>query len=98
MSRILALLLFFNANVFGQIAAGNEKYDQKQYADAANAYEKVPPAQRNATTYNRLGVSYHLSNQFRAAETAYKNALRLQSDNAEARNNLAALYYSQNKF
>src|SRR5262249_25524049 len=98
MGRLLAVLLFVSANSFGQVAAGNEKYDQKQYADAANAYEKVPPAQRNATIYNRLGISYHLSNQLRAAETAYKNALRLQAENAEVRNNLAAVYYSQNKF
>jgi tetratricopeptide (TPR) repeat protein len=98
MGRILALLFFVSANAFGQVAAGNEKYDQKQYADAANAYEKVPAAQRDATIYNRLGISYHLSNQLRAAETAYRNALRLQPDNAEVRNNLSALYYSQNKF
>ena len=98
MGRLLALLLFVSANCFGQVAAGNEKYDQKQYADAANAYEKVPPAQRNATIYNRLGISYHLSNQLRAAETAYRNALRLQPDNAEVRNNLSALDYSQSKF
>jgi tetratricopeptide (TPR) repeat protein len=98
MGRILALLLFVSAHAFGQVAAGNEKYDQKQFADAANAYEKVPAAQRDATIYNRLGISYHLSNQLRAAETAYKNALRLQPDNAEVRNNLSALYYSQSKF
>jgi tetratricopeptide (TPR) repeat protein len=98
MGRILALLFFVSANAFGQVAAGNEKYDQKQYADAANAYQKVPVAQRDATINNRLGISYHLSNQLRAAETAYKNALRLQPDNAEIRNNLSALYYSQNKF
>jgi tetratricopeptide (TPR) repeat protein len=98
MGRILALLLFVSAHAFGQAAAGNEKYEQKQYADAANAYEKVPAAQRDATIYNRLGISYHLSNQLRAAETAYKNALRLQPDNADVRNNLSALYYSQSKF
>src|SRR5262245_31227338 len=72
MNRILALVLFFNANVFGQAAAGNEKYDQKQYADAVNAYEKIPSAERDAGTLNRLGISYHLLKQFRAAENAYK--------------------------
>jgi tetratricopeptide (TPR) repeat protein len=98
MARIIAVLLFLVQNVFGQAAAGNEKYDQKQYADAANAYEKIPSAQRDTFIYNRLGVSYHLSNQLRAAETAYKNALRLKPDNTDALNNLAALYYSQRKF
>ncbi len=98
MGRVLALVLFISANCFGQVAAGNDKYEKKQYADAANAYEKVPPNQRSVEIYNRLGISYHLSNQFRAAETAYKNALRLQPENAAVRNNLSALYYSQNKF
>ena len=98
MGRVLALILFISANCFGQVATGNDKYEQKQYADAANAYEKVPPNQRSVEIYNRIGISYHLSNQLRAAETAYRNALKLQPDNAAVRNNLSALYYSQNKF
>src|SRR5215469_5560027 len=98
MTRFIAVLLLLAGNAFGQATEGNEKYDQQQYADAANAYEKIPANQRDARTYNRLGISYHLSNQLRAAETAYRNALRLQPDNADVRNNLSALYYSQNKF
>ena len=98
MSRILALLLFFNANVFGQAAAGNEKYDQKQYADAVNAYEKIPSAERNAGILNRLGISYHLLKQFKAAENAYKAAISKDLKNTDAPNNLAALYYSQQRF
>src|SRR5205814_1029243 len=98
MTRIIAVLLFLVPSVFGQAASGNEKYDQKQYAEAANAYEKIPQAQRDTFVDNRLGVSYHLSNQLRAAETAYKNALRLKPDNTDALNNLAVLYYSQRKF
>jgi tetratricopeptide (TPR) repeat protein len=92
------LLVLFTANAFGQAAAGNEKFDQKQYAEAANAYERIPAAQRDAGVYNRLGISYHLSNQLKAAENAYKNALRLQADGADVLNNIAALYYSQRKF
>jgi len=98
MWRALISLLLFTANVFGQAAAGNEKFDQKQYADAANAYEKIPAAQRDAGIYNRLGISYHLSNQLKAAENAYRAALRLQQDNANVLNNVATLYYSQRKF
>src|SRR5262249_54839151 len=95
---IVAFLLFFAANAFSQVAAGNEKFDQKQYADAANAYERIPTGQRDAGVYNRLGISYHLTNQLRAAENAYRSALRLQKDNADVLNNVAALYYSQRKF
>jgi tetratricopeptide (TPR) repeat protein len=54
--------------------------------------------QQDAATYNREGIAHHQSNQLRAAETAYKDALKLQPDNAEALNNLAVLYYSQRKF
>src|SRR5262245_9435625 len=97
MSRVLVLLLFA-VNAFGQAPQGNEKFDQKQYAEAANAYEKVPAAQRDAATYNRLGISYHFTNQLKAAENAYRSALRLQPDNADVLNNIAAMYYSQRKF
>src|SRR5262245_49751530 len=98
MWRVLSVFVLFTASAFGQAAAGNERYDQKQYADAANAYEKIPATQRDAGIYNRLGISYHLSNQLKAAENAYKAAQRLQQDNADVLNNIAALYYSQRKF
>jgi len=98
MSRILALLLFVNANVFGQAAAGNERYDQKQYVDAVNAFEKIPPAGRDAGILNRLGISYHLLKQFKAAENAYRAAVSKDPKNTDAPNNLAALYYSQQRF
>jgi len=98
MARILALLLFVNANVFGQAAAGNEKFDQKQYAEAVNAYEKIPAPERDAGILNRLGISYHFLKQFRAGENAYKAAAAKDPKNSDALNNLAALYYSQQKF
>jgi len=98
MGRLLICILLLAGNVFGQAAAGNESFNQKRYADAANAYERIPAAQRDAGIYNRLGISYHLTNQFKAAETAYRGALRVQPDNPEALNNIAALYYSQQKF
>ena len=100
MRRILVFLLFFSAsaNLFGQAAAGNEKFSQRQYADAVSAYEKIPSAQRDAGVWNRLGISYHLLNQLRAAENAYKAALRIQPDNGDVLNNIAAMYYTQRKF
>jgi tetratricopeptide (TPR) repeat protein len=98
MGRFLAVFLLFSASAFGQAAAGNEKFEQKQYADAAKAYERIPAAQRTSEAYTRLGLSYHLLNQFKGAETAYQAAIRLKPGNAVALNNLAALYYSQRKF
>src|SRR5688572_32972905 len=102
MWRVIVTVLLFAGSLFGQAAAGpaagNEKFDQKQYAEAANAYERIPASQRDASIYNRLGISYHMSNQLRAAENAYRAALRLQPNNADVLNNLAAMFYSQRKF
>src|SRR5215510_8369292 len=98
MGRVLISLLFFTANVFGQAAAGNEKFDQKQYADAANAYEKVPAAQRDAGFYNRLGISYHLTKQQKGKKNVYRSPLRWQWNNANILNILSVFFYSKGKF
>jgi tetratricopeptide (TPR) repeat protein len=98
MTRFIVVLLLLAGNAFGQATEANEKYDQKQYADAANAYEKIPANQRDARIYNRLAISHHLSNQLKAAETAYRSALRLEPENPDVLNNLGVLYYSQRKF
>jgi tetratricopeptide (TPR) repeat protein len=98
MGRIIAVILLFSASLFGQAAAGNEKFDQKQYADAVNAYEKIPAAERDGAILNRLCISYHLLKQFKAAENAYKAAASKDQKNTDALNNLAVLYYSQQKF
>ena len=68
LGRLFICILLLAGSVFGQAAAGNESFSQKRYADAANAYERIPAAQRDAGIYNRLGISYHLTNQFKAAE------------------------------
>src|SRR5438132_14342167 len=64
-SLTVALLLLLAPNFFGQAAVGNEKFDQKEYQAAIDAYEKVPQAMRDATILNRLGISYHLLNRLR---------------------------------
>ena len=78
----VVFLFVFSGSLFGQAALGNERFDQKQYVEAANAYERIPVAQRDAAIYNRLAVSYHLSNQLKAAENAYRSGLRLNKDDA----------------
>ncbi len=98
MVRILIGFTLLSTHVFGQAAIGNEKFDQKQYADAAAAYQNIPPEQRDAGILNRLGISYHILNRIRDAENAYKAALRLDSQDSDVNNNLGALYYAQRKF
>ena len=100
--EILALVFLvmglFGSNLFGQAPAGNEKFQQKQYAEAAAAYENVPAGERDAGLLNRLGISYHLLNQLREAEAAYKSAIAKEPTFSEPSNNLAILYYSQRRF
>src|SRR5262249_27375778 len=96
--NIVAVLLLLAPSVFGQAAAGNEKFDQKDYQAAVDAYEKIPQAMRDATILHRLAISYHLLNKLRPAENAYKAAISKDSRNATFLNNLAAVYYSQGKF
>lgn len=92
MGRVPAVLLLVAVSLFGQAP------DLRQYSDAVNTYEKIPPAQRTAESYNRLAIAYHFLNQLKAAEKAYQSALRLKPDSGPALNNLAVLYYSQRKF
>lgn len=98
MWRIAIALVLFSANLHGQAATGNENFDKGQYAGAVAAYESIPQAERNAAVMNRLGVSYHMLNKLREAETAYKGAIKLDIQDGSASNNLAALYYTQRKF
>ena len=93
MGRILAILIFF-----GQLQNGTEYFDKGQYADAAAAFEKIPAAERTAGISNRLGVSYHLGNKLKEAESAYKDAIRSDPKFSDAYNNLGALYYSRKNF
>jgi tetratricopeptide (TPR) repeat protein len=96
--NIIAFLLWVTPNLFGQEAVGNEKFEQKEYVQAAGAYEKIPSGLRDATILNRLGMSYHLVNKLKPAENAYKAAISKDPRNATFVNNLAAVYYSQGKF
>jgi tetratricopeptide (TPR) repeat protein len=104
MWRLLSVFVLFSANLFGQAAitdvaaAGNESYAQKQYVNAIAAYEQIPQADRNARLLNRLGISYHMLNRLKEAETAYQASARVDAKTSEALNNLAALHYSQRKF
>jgi tetratricopeptide (TPR) repeat protein len=98
MSRMLLVFVLFAGNVFGQAAAGNEKFEAKQYAEAIAAYESVPAAERNPGLLNRLGISYHMLNRLKEAEAAYRQAVKLDSKFSEPNNNLAVLYHAQLKF
>src|SRR5215510_12047951 len=84
--------------LFAQAETGNQKFQAKQYAEAIAAYESTPQAERNAALLNRLGLSYHMLNRLREAETAYRQAMKLDPRFAEPSNNLAILFFSQLRF
>jgi Flp pilus assembly protein TadD len=94
---ILSFIVFC-ASAFGQADIGNEKFQSKQYAEAITAYQAVAQAERNAGLLNRLAVSYHMLNRLKEAETAYRQAIKLNAKFSEAQNNLGVLLYAQLKF
>src|SRR2546428_13530881 len=94
MVRILIGFTLLSTHVFGQAAIGNEKFDQKQYADAAAAYQNIPPEQGDAGIRNRLGLSYHILNRLRDAENACKAALPLDSQESDRDKNLGGHYFA----
>jgi Flp pilus assembly protein TadD len=95
MSYLLLSILFLSA---GAQTQGEELFLKGQYAEAAAALEKLPNAEKTAESLNRLAMSYHFLNRFKEAETAYRQALRVDSESALVHNNLGALFYSQRKF
>ncbi len=102
MVRVILMVLLLGltsyAQTTDQASNGNQLFAEGKYKDAAAAYEQTTAVQRTAEILNRLGVSYHMLNRLKDAETTYKSALKVNRDFAPAHNNLATLYYSQRKF
>jgi Flp pilus assembly protein TadD len=101
MINILVLLLL-STTAFGQVpspaASGNEHFAKGEYAEAIAVYERIPQAEKTGAILNRLGVSYHLLNRLKEAETTYKAAIKSAPMESSPHNNLGSLYYSQRKF
>ena len=91
-------IFLLNGISFGQADTGNEKFQAKQYAEAVTAYEAVPQAQRNPGLLNRLGLSYHMMNRLKEAESVYRQAIKLDSKFSDPNNNLGVLLIAQLKF
>src|SRR6185295_19464388 len=96
MKRIVLVFLLWGIPAFAQ--SGDELFLKGQYAQAAAAFERLPEPEKTAVVLNRLGISYHFLGRAKDAELAYGKAIKADSDQAAARNNLGALLYSQRKF
>ena len=81
MAKVLLVMLVFSLGVNAQtvtpVGVADDLFEKAQYAEAAAAFAAIPDLEKSAHVWNRLGMSYHLSNQPREAEAAYKRAIRL---------------------
>jgi Flp pilus assembly protein TadD len=96
MKRLLPILLALGLPAYGQ--TGQELFEKAQYAQAIAEFEREPAGTRSASTHNALGMSYHLLGKFKEAHNAYELAIKADPDLAAPRNNLGALFYSQQLF
>ena len=96
MKLLLPVLLALGVPVYAQ--TGEELFQKGQYAEAAAEFERQPANLRSAASSNVVGMSYHLLGRFKEAQAAYEQAIKTEPDLAAPRNNLGALFYSQQLF
>lgn len=92
------LLILFSLGVPAYAQTGEELFEKRQYAQAAAELERQPPTSRTSANLNVLGMSYHFLGKFKEAQHAYEQAIKTDGDSAAPRNNLGALFYSQQLF
>jgi tetratricopeptide (TPR) repeat protein len=69
---------------------------RKMYREAIDAYREA--LENSPVLWNKIGIAYHQMMDLNAARKHYENALRLDPDYAEARNNLGAVYYARKNY
>jgi tetratricopeptide (TPR) repeat protein len=68
----------------------------QRYQAALESYGKVTPA--SSKLQNKMGIAHQMMFNNADAERCYKAALKLDSQNAHALNNLGSLYFSLKRF
>ena len=93
---LTGLLLFFCFSAVSAQTAdqdferGNKQYEQKNYQEAVNAYQKVlDKGQQSAALYYNLGNANYKLNRIAPAVYNYERALKLKPNDADIKNNLA---------
>lgn len=73
---------------------------RKNYGEAADYYYRALKQVdfKNALMWNKLGIAYQQQLKYNTAVKAYRNAIHLNKDYAEAWNNIGSVYFMENKF
>jgi Flp pilus assembly protein TadD len=80
-------------------ALGNVSLGSKNYDEAVSAFEKAARLDsRNARVFVYLGYAYNLAGKKQKALDSYRRAVILNSEDREARNNLAVTLYENHSF
>jgi tetratricopeptide (TPR) repeat protein len=69
---------------------------RKMYREAIDVYSQEPTS--NASRWNKTGIAYHQLADMEAAKKSYEQALHLDPQFGEARNNLGTVYYSEKSY
>lgn len=75
---------------------GDSLMGHQRYQAAIEAYKNAP--QGSAETWNKMGIAYQLMFNIGDATRCYRTALKLDSKNSIAVNNLASVYMEQKKY
>ncbi len=67
--------------------------NQKAYADALDYYRAAIAKQPTSARYNKAGIAQLQMMRYDDARKSFQRAVKLDKNNAEARNNLGVIYY-----
>jgi tetratricopeptide (TPR) repeat protein len=72
---------------------------RKQYREAQDLFYKLTQEQpKNAVYWNELGISFHNQIELAAALKCYQKSAKLDSNYADAQNNIGTIWYERKKY
>lgn len=78
---------------------GTQKMIDKDYSQALEALENANQLKPNDTkTLNNLGLAYYFKNRPEKAKFYFKQAIKVDNKNSDARNNLASIYFKEGDY
>ena len=69
---------------------------RKMYREAIEMFESEP--EKNAVTFNKIGIAYHQLQQLDTARKYYERAVKSDSRYSEALNNIGTIYYAKKSY